>query len=390
MTSEAAQISKDKGNTAFKAGDYPTAIGHYSAAIVADAQNPTLPLNRAAAYLKLGKNEDAERDCSRVIGLNQNNVKAWFRRAQARAALEKYGEALTDLKQASKLDPINQDVNRKIVKTEELLKKKDAQLREKSARRTALSQAAVPNPPPHPARRRVPITIVEPESSSSKTPVAAPASAVSTADDFLKPVSSRPLTSQPSSSVETTPKMLAPKPAIPAAASPPLAAREPKAQPTSHSPPPIAPLPKVGGGIFRPSGKHTIFGKNRDDKASTPTTLVTFMKIWDAFQLPEQRWAFIQQIAPASLPAIFKSSLEPSTLVSILQTFNAVIKHSSTPEDATLIKEYMTNLARVPRWSTIVLFLGADEKKLIAGIWNHLSPISGDEDANARKAWGLT
>lgn len=44
-----------KGNAAFKAGDYPLAIGHYSAAIIADQRNPTYPLNRAAAYLKLGK-----------------------------------------------------------------------------------------------------------------------------------------------------------------------------------------------------------------------------------------------------------------------------------------------------------------------------------------------
>ena len=44
-----------KGNTSFKSADYAAAVGHYSAAIVADRKDPTLPLNRAAAYLKLGK-----------------------------------------------------------------------------------------------------------------------------------------------------------------------------------------------------------------------------------------------------------------------------------------------------------------------------------------------
>ena len=44
-----------QGNSAFKAGDFPAAIGHYTAAIVADPTNPTYPLNRAAAYLKLAK-----------------------------------------------------------------------------------------------------------------------------------------------------------------------------------------------------------------------------------------------------------------------------------------------------------------------------------------------
>ena len=44
-----------QGNAAFRAGKYPEAVGHYSAAIFSDSSDPTLPLNRAAAYLKLGK-----------------------------------------------------------------------------------------------------------------------------------------------------------------------------------------------------------------------------------------------------------------------------------------------------------------------------------------------
>jgi tetratricopeptide (TPR) repeat protein len=96
-----------QGNAAFKAADYPTAIGHYTDAILADSSDHTFFLNRAAAYLKLGKYvhsrsipkllhaadqlsrriEDAERDCTKVLALNPNNVKALFRRGQARRAL---------------------------------------------------------------------------------------------------------------------------------------------------------------------------------------------------------------------------------------------------------------------------------------------------------------
>ncbi|KIK26647.1 hypothetical protein PISMIDRAFT_57666, partial [Pisolithus microcarpus 441] len=76
-----------QGNEAFKAGDYPTAIGHYTTAILADGNDPTFYLNRAAAYLKLGKNEDAERDSTKVLALNPSNVKALFRRGQARRPL---------------------------------------------------------------------------------------------------------------------------------------------------------------------------------------------------------------------------------------------------------------------------------------------------------------
>lgn len=102
-----------QGNAAFKAADYPTAIGHYTDAILADNGDHTFFLNRAAAYLKLGKYvhsisipkllhavdqlfrriEDAERDCSKVLALNSNNAKALFRRAQARKALGNLDDA---------------------------------------------------------------------------------------------------------------------------------------------------------------------------------------------------------------------------------------------------------------------------------------------------------
>jgi len=100
---------------AFKAGDYPTAIGHYTEAILRDRSDATFPLNRAAAYLKLGKcvlvetyviffleiretehifrYEDAEKDCSTVLSLSIQNVKAYFRRGQARVGLGRFIEA---------------------------------------------------------------------------------------------------------------------------------------------------------------------------------------------------------------------------------------------------------------------------------------------------------
>lgn len=102
-----------QGNAAFKAADYPTAIGHYTDAILADSSDHTFFLNRAAAYLKLGKyvhsqstqkllhaaewmflrSKDAERDCTKVLASNPNNVKALFRRGQARRVLGNLDDA---------------------------------------------------------------------------------------------------------------------------------------------------------------------------------------------------------------------------------------------------------------------------------------------------------
>jgi RNA polymerase II-associated protein 3 len=93
--------------------------------MMADPKDATFPLNRAAAYLKLSKCvrssillglglsinvqakvylihtytpfvcrfQDAERDCTKVLSLDLKNVKALFRRGQARAGLGNYQAA---------------------------------------------------------------------------------------------------------------------------------------------------------------------------------------------------------------------------------------------------------------------------------------------------------
>ncbi|KAG8678671.1 hypothetical protein FRC09_019655 [Ceratobasidium sp. 395] len=121
MSASPATEHKEKGNASFKAGNYPEAIGHYTAAILADSTDPTFPLNRAAAYLKLNKNQDAERDCSTVLKLQPTNVKAMFRRAQAKIGLGNFSDARTDLLAAAKADPGNAAVRAEFSKVEELI-----------------------------------------------------------------------------------------------------------------------------------------------------------------------------------------------------------------------------------------------------------------------------
>ncbi|KAF8594807.1 hypothetical protein BDV93DRAFT_529077 [Ceratobasidium sp. AG-I] len=110
MPASSATELKEKGNTAFKTGDFRGAIAHYNGAILADPTNLTFTLNRAAAYLKLNKNEEAERDCSTVLKAQENNTKALYRRAQARIALKKLPESRQDLEAASKIEPSNATV----------------------------------------------------------------------------------------------------------------------------------------------------------------------------------------------------------------------------------------------------------------------------------------
>ncbi|KAF8489392.1 hypothetical protein JB92DRAFT_2755903, partial [Gautieria morchelliformis] len=216
-----------QGNASFKSGNWADAVGHYSAAVVADRTEPTYPLNRAAAYLKLGKYRDAERDCTTVLSLDDKNVKALFRRAQARIALESLPEA---------------------EKGKELI----------------FSDATVKS------------------------------------SDYIAP----------------------------------------------------------------------------------PLTHFALIRAWNALPAPQDRYALLLRISPESLPALFKNSLEPDFLMSMLRTFKAV----ASPSTSINLSRLMCDLPSIPRFNTILLFLSPEEKRLVVAVWHAIDPTEHNE---GRHAWGL-
>ncbi|KZS86930.1 TPR-like protein [Sistotremastrum niveocremeum HHB9708] len=370
-TSKSAQAHKEKGNASFKAGNYAEAVGHYSAAIVADRKEPTYPLNRAAAYLKLGKNEDAERDCTTCLGLSPTNVKALFRRGQARAALGRTEDAILDFREILKLEPKNEPAKEELAKAEQKSKGKGK----------ALSQ---PKPSPtvepivKPIRRRVPITIVE------ESPV--PASS-SPSDPPSSPI--QPQAAEPSSIVETDT----------------LRAVQTRKISTSEKPATIAPSlspppPKtstgrsIGGGVFHANGSTPTLFKPpprpspvQNESLARPTpndpamSLFTFSRAMASSQKPDERWEIIKRVPPQSIPDMFGTSLEPPILHSILKTFLHVLSASKDEATSSLIREYMRALPRVARFSTVRLFFSKEEAQTISDLWEKL----GQDEAS--RAW---
>ncbi|KAH7885126.1 hypothetical protein F5I97DRAFT_1882676 [Phlebopus sp. FC_14] len=333
MTSEKARLAKEKGNTAFKAADYATAVGHYTSAILADSSDPTFHLNRAAAYLQLGKNEDAERDCTNALTLTPKNVKALFRRGHARRALGKFEDARADLQGAFALEPSNSSVKNELAEID------------KSIQEQRLKQSKIPSDP-HPAsvpkafsalspkRRRVPIEIIEREIDIAANTLKETKPPREEKDDqLLQSVSSRTLNIGSPSKEEQV--MLLPRPQTFADAK---RSRE-SSKPT-----------RVRGGIFRPSGNHTIVTRTphepslrsasvqaidkQDLPMKHPTTLFQFIKSWDSMSSDDARWGLIRTVPPSSIPALFQASLEPDLLKSILHTFKAVLIRKPETKDA--------------------------------------------------------
>ncbi|KAG2144170.1 uncharacterized protein EDB93DRAFT_1154165 [Suillus bovinus] len=376
MASDRAKIAKDQGNAAFKTGDYPAAIGHYTSAILANADDPTFPLNRAAAYLKLGKNEDAERDCTTVLKLSPNNVKALFRRGQARIGLSCLDKAHADFVRASELEPSNQSVKQELVEVDKLIQQQKQ--RHDSANTTRPSGVA-----PTIKRRRVPIQIVEDASRASHHHGAelAVEDAEKQLEGFgdnglLQPISSRvlPRINEPSIKTHQSTSPAPQKQTTPAKMD---SFKDAKQLRDTAKP------SRVGGGIFRPSGNHTLLA--RDDKMSgaipvtnslaamintvqqAPMTLFDFTKMWESHMIDEDRWNILSGIPPLSLPKMFQASLEPVLLSSILHHFERVIDlQIAAPSD---VREYLVSLSKVQRFGTIMLFMNKEEKMLLKKLW---------------------
>lgn len=99
-----AEQEKEKGNEAFRAGDYEEALEHYNTSIKVNSNIITYN-NRAMTYIKLQRYKDALNDCNIVLSIEHTNIKALLRRAVSLEHLGKLSQALADYEAALKLAP---------------------------------------------------------------------------------------------------------------------------------------------------------------------------------------------------------------------------------------------------------------------------------------------
>lgn len=103
---DANATHKEKGDDAYKAANFEGAIDHYSKCIDAlkaqGKDHSELALkaysNRAACYKQISNFDGTIGDCTAVLEIDHENVKALVRRAQAFEGVERYRFALQDVK----------------------------------------------------------------------------------------------------------------------------------------------------------------------------------------------------------------------------------------------------------------------------------------------------
>lgn len=114
---------KNKGNDAFKAHDWDSALDLYTQAIEANPSEPTFYTNRAQAHIKVESYGLAVSDATKAIELNPNLVKAFYRRALANTAILKHSEALKDWKTVVRKNPKDEVAKKQCAECEKIVKR---------------------------------------------------------------------------------------------------------------------------------------------------------------------------------------------------------------------------------------------------------------------------
>ena len=102
-----AELRKDRGNAAFKDGNFSQAAVHYTEALDLDPSHVVALCNRAQCFLRLGEHEKALADAEAAIVVKSDYVKAHFRRGLALHALKRFTDAVRAFERAIALDPTN-------------------------------------------------------------------------------------------------------------------------------------------------------------------------------------------------------------------------------------------------------------------------------------------
>jgi len=318
---EKFEALKTKGNQHVQKGEYKEASNCYSQCIALCADQVACYTNRALCYLKLNKPTDAECDCDQALSLQPTNPKALYRRALARKSLQQYKSSLQDLVELLKLEPKNTAAKKEMDVVKQCYKEELQRLKQKVPE----SDSKV--------RKRMKIEEVDDDEEEDK-----PQRSKAQENKSKSQSKSRSnKSSQPNSGSrsKTSDKR----------SSEPVVTQSPPVNP------PIAPR------LIK----------------STP---YEFCQAWNSLKPCQgvQPYAeILRQVAPSDLPTVISNKLDGEMLHMIVR---CVSEEMVLKGEVDRGYQILDNLCKVPRFSTVSLFMSTKENKEFSEVLDILSKTS--------------
>ncbi|KAH7832915.1 hypothetical protein Vadar_001298 [Vaccinium darrowii] len=352
VSSPDAASEKELGNEYFKQKKYKEAIDCYSRSI---ALSPTAVAhaNRAMAYLKIKRFQEAEDDCTEALNLDDRYIKAYSRRSTARKELGKLKESSEDAEFALSLEPNNEEVKKQCAEAKSLYKK---ELLKKASGALRSSVQGVEKAGKSKVEGNGHVGGVQLVSSSSQK-MGAPAiqeDRNELAEDAVGQVPGN--TSMPVVEIERR-------------------GTRSKGQETDTSREDAvqsSPLKNQRAHELKPSvqelaARAASLAKVEAAKNITPpNSAYQFEASWRGLAGDRNLQARLLKVtSPVALPKIFKNALSAPLLIDIIRCIATFFT-----EEMDMVVKYLENLARVSRFDMIVMCLSSAERADLHRIWD--------------------
>ncbi|VFQ84924.1 unnamed protein product [Cuscuta campestris] len=359
-----ANSEKELGNELFKKKKFNEAIDCYSRSIVL---SPTAVAyaNRAMAYLKIKRFQEAEDDCTEALNLDDRYIKAYCRRSTARKELGKLRESVEDANIALRLEPHNHEVKKqygevKALFEKEILKKASGMTKGSVYReeRSAL--------PKHDINKSEDTVHSVSSSSQRITEIQGGNGIVS---------------KKFSTNIEASPMQLDPK-------EPDATGNDATRKSSITRPEFLQRNRKSGNHEMKETVQELAVRAAKYAKAEAvkniapPNSAYQFEVTWRGLSGDRNLQAQLLKVtSPISLPQIFKNALTASALMDILRCIATIFR-----EDEELAVKYLENLPKVPRFNMIIMCLSSSDKAELAKIWDEVFSRGTAENAKILSA----
>ncbi|KAK7582459.1 hypothetical protein V9T40_013904 [Parthenolecanium corni] len=332
-----------KGNQFVQKKDWKSAIECYTEACKLYPDDVSFNLNRALCFLKTKEPKKTLLDCTLVLERDPENVKAYFRRAEAHETLQNYSKAHDDFLSAFRLDSSDQTIQNRLTR----LEKKMGIL------------------PPEPVRSEVQ-NVVENEPLSK----AAPPTRL-TGEKFLKLGGSfvQPL--------KKLPHQVSTKPLTTVR----IANKNEDPLKSAFEEISVADFNKNSSTEEKNVENVKYLGSSNSENEESenvnvselpvPKTSMQFTSAWDKLNSPESQFLYLKRIRGEDLPQIFKEALESYIFSEILETLSTEFVKYDEP-----VYHYLLGLSRVKRIKALLLFASEEDNANIKTLLSHAKKLN--------------